>query len=418
MRKDHFVRKQIVVMVMSDESNFSGVGRFLQCLLDGLSSLEKIRFCYIHLVQDKNQIFVKKIKHPHFVEVRIPLPLNMSEMIRQGYWNEAYNLSIYPYLKDLLEDGCILHLNTVNLIDLALFLKKIKRCSIVSHLHCLPWKANYNTNRQKFNMLYELQRSGKVEQKDISRFFQIRSEADFYFKSDRIVCVTECARKFLRDILRIPDSKIRVVYNGMRDKAGEVVHRSDTCPFQLVYVGTLSASKGLPFILEALKLVQSRGYRVKLKIAGKTTDRMRGYLQSKYSHLDLDFLGLVPFEVLADIYRTSDAGIIASLQEQCSYAAIEMMMFGLPVVSTEVDGLRELFTDKTNALLVPVKFSLLKGLGADIERMAKQIVYLMTHRLQTLCMGRNGRKQYENRYTEEVMMKNIMDVFCELDDNL
>lgn len=93
-------------------------------------------------------------------------------------------------------------------------------------------------------------------------------------------------------------------------------------------------------------------------------------------------------------------------------------MFGLPVVSTEVDGLRELFSDKTNALLVPVKFSLLKGLRADIERMAKQIVYLMTHRLQTLCMGRNGRKQYENRYTEEVMMKNIMDVFCELDDNL
>ena len=40
----------------------------------------------------------------------------------------------------------------------------------------------------------------------------------------------------------------------MRDKAGEVVHRSDTSLFQLVYVGTLSASKGLPFILEALKL--------------------------------------------------------------------------------------------------------------------------------------------------------------------
>ena len=37
-----------------------------------------------------------------------------------------------------------------------------------------------------------------------------------------------------------------------------------------------------------------------------------------------------------------DVGIVPSFVEQCSYTAIEMMCFGLPLIVSDVEGLKEI----------------------------------------------------------------------------
>ena len=44
--------------------------------------------------------------------------------------------------------------------------------------------------------------------------------------------------------------------------------------------------------------------------------------------------------------RIADIGVLFSFHEQCSFSAIEMMMFDLPVISTDSTGLKEMFPEK------------------------------------------------------------------------
>ena len=76
-------------------------------------------------------------------------------------------------------------------------------------------------------------------------------------------------------------------------------------------------------------------------------------------------LGVVSFNELKKLYSESTIGIIPSLHEQCSYVAIEMSMFGLPIIVSDVDALSEMFEDEINALKIPLLFD--EDFGLDLE---------------------------------------------------
>lgn len=57
-------------------------------------------------------------------------------------------------------------------------------------------------------------------------------------------------------------------------------------------------------------------------------------------------------EDLSYPYSICDIGLMVSLQEQHSYATIEMVMFGMPMIITAVDGLDEMFVDEVSSLKV------------------------------------------------------------------
>jgi glycosyltransferase involved in cell wall biosynthesis len=126
--------------------------------------------------------------------------------------------------------------------------------------------------------------------------------------------------------------------------------------------------------------------------------------------------GRIPFEELKKLYAQCDIGIIASLQEQASYVAIEMAMFGLPIVSTAVDGLDEIFTDEINALKVRTKFSPIFGLSVDVEMMAKQIVRLIEDENMREMLSQNVRQLYEQRFNLDLMIDRTVSVYKELVD--
>lgn len=186
--------------------------------------------------------------------------------------------------------------------------------------------------------------------------------------------------------------------------------------FNCLYVGVVSESKGIEYILKALYLVQQKGYKVSLTIAGGCAPIFRKKVKQDYSTLEVDVKGRIPFEELKKLYAQCDIGIIASLQEQASYVAIEMAMFGLPIVSTAVDGLDEIFTDEINALKVRTKFSPIFGLSVDVEMMAKQIVRLIEDENMREMLSQNVRQLYEQRFNLDLMIDRTVSVYKELVD--
>jgi glycosyltransferase involved in cell wall biosynthesis len=409
----------LFIMDIHSANNTNGVDRHVRTLLSGLQKHSNIRLHWIHLVNDRNMLCHKVEEMGYYLKVSIPVPLNNQEMYSEQYWMKRYNELIYKYLRPHLEDkeNCILHLHTLNLIDLALFIKQYHICHIVTHLHCLPWKGIYNLNQKLFNQMYRLCYS-KDGSPDFSHkiLCQNRFELDSYNCADHVICVTHCAETFLKSQMSNPEKRVSVVPNGIDDilqgknlQIKKTVAKDKT--LQCLHVGVVSESKGLRFILKALSRLARSGRHTELTVAGSCSPGMENYYRLRHPELKLNFLGCIPFDELKALYLNSDVGLIASVQEQASYVAVEMAMFGLPVVTTAVDGLDELFTDNLNALKVNTRFSPVFGLSADDEMMAEKIGLLIDNPQLRKSLAVNIRKLYENKLRLDQMIGQIVHVY-------
>lgn len=408
----------LFLMDMTHAENTSGVDRYLEILLEGLKQYPAIHVYWIHLLHDNTILFHKQEQKDHYIKITIPLPQQFNEIIAESFWIQKYNEYVFHLIRHQFEnkDNCILHLHTLNLIHFALYIKAQCSCKIIIHLHCIPWKGLYNSNRAKFNDLYKLVYLNP-KQKDVTPelFATNNCELQSYHQADHVICVTQCAKNFLHYIIqKTENDAIDVIPNGMHDYYTDHSVKTDKNridSIQLIYVGVLTESKGLFYILKAMRKVQRKGYNLSLTIAGKYTSYQYNRIKNEYSDLTLNIVGHVPFERLKTLYMESDIGIIASLQEQASYVAVEMAMFGLPVITTAVDGLDETFTNDVNALKINTKFSAVTGLSVDVDMMANAIITLIDNQEKRIQLGINARKLYKEKLSLKEMISQTVSVY-------
>lgn len=108
----------------------------------------------------------------------------------------------------------------------------------------------------------------------------------------------------------------------------------------LLYVGRASEQKGIIDLLECFKVVLKVFPDCKLALMGEIDSKVIGAMDDKIRPNVL-LLGEQPKIRVYEWYRIADIGILPSYYEQCSYTGIEMKIFGLPVISSDSFGLRQ-----------------------------------------------------------------------------
>lgn len=415
-------KTNIYIINIGNATATSGVDRYLEVLLKSLRAQKEYRIYKIELIRDASRFFHSREEKENYTAITIPFPVDFNEIIKEKYWMQKYNRPVFDLIQEVFDQEAwsVIHIHTLNLINLALYIKsQIVACSIITHLHCIPWKNLFNKDCKKFNFLYSA--SSLPNQKvllDRELFLANLCELDSYLESDRVVTVTTCAKEFLVLVMEVNPDKISVVPNGLFDSNPAPRPIKPDKPaqevFNCLFVGVLTESKGILFILESLRIVQAKGYKVNLHVAGAYTPWMQKTIQNKFNDLSVNLLGRIPFSELKKYYASCDIGLIASLQEQCSYVAIEMAMFGLPIVTTAVDGLDEMFTDGVNALKVQPVFSKIFGLKVDTERYAEKIIELITDGDLRRKLSASVRQLYEERYTSERMIEETLNIYKEM----
>jgi glycosyltransferase involved in cell wall biosynthesis len=179
-----------------------------------------------------------------------------------------------------------------------------------------------------------------------------------------VVTCTEYNRRHLLALSEGAGTPVHRIYHGIdtalfRD-AGAVRARPSP-PFQLLTVARLIAKKGLPTVLQSLKLLRERGVDVEHTLIGDGVNREA--LAGLTRRLGLDpvcrRLGTQPHPVVLEHYRRADAFVLG-----CEVAAdgdrdgipnvlIESMAMGVPVVATDVSAIPELIQPGRTGLLVP-----------------------------------------------------------------
>jgi glycosyltransferase involved in cell wall biosynthesis len=150
-----------------------------------------------------------------------------------------------------------------------------------------------------------------------------------------------------RFILRTkyPESKISIITNhiGLPRCTDEYKNRNkSTAVKNLIYVGSLSASKGLWELLQALSLLISKGYDfLHCYILGRT-ENIKQTLQLIENYKLKDFISIEGYQSPFPYFAKCDLFVNPTLYDSFSNATAESLHTGCPVIASAVGGLPDL----------------------------------------------------------------------------
>lgn len=400
-------------MSITDNGNTNGVDRYISSLIYGLSTNEKYNVIYISFLLDSNKIFIDKRKYGNCTYIEVPTPGKHHLFQDKSYWLDKYNEQLFKLIENEFDNTrfSILHIHYLNLITLALEIKKHIPVKIITHLHCIPWKNVYSINKEKYNFIH-----WRYIKKDYAanNYITNINELESYQKCDKIICCAECGKDFLLNIAKVPEQHIVTICNGIEDTYN-VKKRNKNKITRLLFVGSVIPAKGVDFILEAIEKVVKKGYKnIELYIAGGYESRYKNSLLEKYHNVKQHYLGRLTYVDLSYYYQTSDIGVIGSLFEQNSYVAIEMCMNQLAMVITDSPGLDEMFTHDVNALKIPTTFDRISGLQIDTDAMCEAIISLIESDEKRMKISKSARELYLRKYNLNEMINNIQNVYSSI----
>lgn len=392
-----------IILLYYESGHPTGVIRYVEMLKKGLLIQRKYK---VHCIILTSSIFFPEIcEKDDLILAKIPFLINPYSS--NCYWRNKYYRIIVGLLESYLEGkkNMILHEQDSFLSELTLLLKKNFDGFILLHLHIIPWKFTLETDERTFNKMYKESQNG-ITNLIGSNF----NEQNAYSTADKIICVSKSARRHVDSVCKNKEIERVVIYNGLCAKNIKI-KRIYSRHINILFVGRISKEKGVFALLNALQNVKNKEKKVKLTLAGNCDLRTRNRIYANYKDLEIDFLGNVSYERLTCLYSTCSIGIIPSLHEQCSYVAIEMSMFGMPIIVSDVDALSEMFEDEVNALKIPVIFDEDFGLELDEVRLTNAITRLIEDEALRQRLSANAIKNYEENFTLEKMIQNTIKVY-------
>lgn len=110
-------------------------------------------------------------------------------------------------------------------------------------------------------------------------------------------------------------------------------------------------------------------------------------------------------EDVGKLLFASDIGVLSSKAEGFANAILEYMAAGLPVVATDVGGVREAIVEGETGFIVP---------SGDDEQMAERIIRIFDDSERARSMGKLGRSIVEERFSCDHHLHNTLDLYAEL----
>jgi glycosyltransferase involved in cell wall biosynthesis len=259
-----------------------------------------------------------------------------------------------------------------------------------------------------------------LEQQLAGNYFDIESEV--YCTVDKIITVTQHGKSHLID-KEVDAGRIEVIYNGInpshfnnnsenRIKEKYGLGRTEKI---ILYSGRIDPIKGLDYLCLAMNGLVKKIPGCRLVIAGNGNYDQLIQSARNFS-ANISYLGFIPFEDVVALYHEADVGVIPSLEEHCSYVALEMLHSGLPVVASNLGGLKEIFIHNENALLADTvkDTSNIYGIAPKVEELGNHMYLLLTNKDLKNKFVRSAKERANAMFTTGIMVNN----YLKLIDNL
>ena len=173
--------------------------------------------------------------------------------------------------------------------------------------------------------------------------------------------------------------------------------------FTFVFVARLVYEKGVINLLEAARICRNKGHDFRIQLIGPLEEDSKRLNQSILDHYKNDVEILGQRDDVYDLLCDADAFVLPTFREGFARVLLEAAAFGLPIIATNVTGVREFVRHEKEGLLVTVKNS---------DALAEAMIRLATDKALALHLAENALKHVE-KFSLENVSKQYINIFNE-----
>lgn len=168
-------------------------------------------------------------------------------------------------------------------------------------------------------------------------------------------------------------------------------------PLRLIYVGSLSETKGIYYILEAVRKFSKEDVTLTMVGALGCHEELFNTYRDRVT-----FTGRVLNSNLPDLLKEHDVFVFPSLADSFSFACLEAASVGLPLIVTINTGMHDFMKDGEEGFVVPIQ---------STDAFVEKIKWFLENDSKIPIMGRKAREMAEHvswdKYEESI--SNIID---------
>lgn len=172
------------------------------------------------------------------------------------------------------------------------------------------------------------------------------------YEAWRVICASDFMAQEVKAFFNVPADKVDVVPNGVDWERFSRLEGEDLTAFRaqfatpeekvILHVGRIVQEKGLHLLVQAAPKVLAQ-HKAKFVVVGtgELLEGLRQQAQELGVGVNFHFTGFIPDEDRDRLYRVADCAVFPSLYEPFGIVALEAMAARVPVVVSEVGGLKE-----------------------------------------------------------------------------
>ncbi|MGB9936892.1 MAG: glycosyltransferase family 4 protein [Methanobacterium sp.] len=186
--------------------------------------------------------------------------------------------------------------------------------------------------------------------------------------ADKVICISEYLKKELISDYNIDKDKIEVIHNGVdmsffkrNDRARKTLREKygiNDDDIVFIYSGAIVDWSGAISCLDAFKEAINKNPKIKVFYIGNgDIDDLNNKIKDLQIEDNAKYLGYFEFERMPELLSIGDVGLLPFEKDPLTEAAspikiFEYMSVGMPVISTDMMGTKEVIKDSYNGMLV------------------------------------------------------------------
>jgi glycosyltransferase involved in cell wall biosynthesis len=220
----------------------------------------------------------------------------------------------------------------------------------------------------------------------------------------KIICVSEYDRQLALRLKVGRTAQLITIHNGIPEIAAKYFAQPGISKkVRLIMVARFSPPKDYKLLLEALSRMKGSAWEALFVGDGPHLNWSKEYAQKLGLTEKVKFLGSCPD--VAGLLAKAHIFVLTSNWEGFPLTILEAMRAGLPVVASDVGGVKESIVDEQTGFLVP---------RGNAEVLKERLQILIDNPDLRVQMGQRGQERFKNNFTLAPMLERTWRVYQEI----
>ncbi len=183
----------------------------------------------------------------------------------------------------------------------------------------------------------------QIDHKTFEGRFYHMAERILYPLADGLIFESSYALERYKICVTTPKNDHRIIYNGLAEEEFAVMDRTNV-PYDFLYMAEFHPRKGYDIFVDALQILLAEGHTFKVLCAGSGVSEADFKARVEAAGLQ-DSIDFSPPLRASDAFARAKCYVSVSRFESMPYAILEAAACEMPIISTEVGGIPEIFKD-------------------------------------------------------------------------